>query len=126
MPFFGKKRKNLERLIELSEKEQLRDEEFYKLAVKARKDIVLWWKKKYNYSRTDPRYLNATQTEIYEDFLEWIIDKYNKEYANDPLAERILRGREKNPDFDLEETERLEKENRETEQRELEKLNGRQ
>lgn len=104
-PFFEKKQSSLERLIGLSEQEQLRDDEFFSLAKKARKDIVRWWKKKYNYSSNDPRYLEATKSLIMQDFLDSIIDDYNENIGNDPVGERILRGRALDPEWDKKELE---------------------
>ncbi len=61
-----------------------------------------WFKKKYQLSITDARYLTATEEDIMEEFLDELLDNYINEYASDPVKEEIERGRIMNPNYDHE------------------------
>lgn len=41
--------------------------------------IRVWWKRKYGYSSTDPRYLNATESDMIHDMFEDIVDRFIKD-----------------------------------------------
>ncbi len=60
----------------------------------------MWWKRKYNYSSSDERYLNATMEDVYSDYLEDKIADFNKEFGDNKYALQILRDKAKNKDFD--------------------------
>jgi hypothetical protein len=80
--------------------ERIVDKVYQDEARKHREDIIAWWKKKYNYSSNDSRYLTATLTQIYEDFLEEVLKNYNKEIGNHPQVYNLYKGRFLHKDYD--------------------------
>jgi hypothetical protein len=58
--------------------------------------VVVWWKRHYGYSSTDPLFKNATLTEILEDAAEQDAINYIREYesydkeTNDFAKRRVL------------------------------------
>lgn len=69
-------------------------------AEKQQGDIIVWWKRKYNYSATDERYLNATMEDIYSDYLQEKVADFNKEIGNNKYAVQIMQSKAKDKDFD--------------------------
>ena len=97
--FFVDKFNRVRRLCNLEDSEKFNDKEFRDEAKRYKSDVVKYWKRKYNYSSNDPRYYNATLTQIYEDFLDDIIFDFNKDFDENPLAEEILTSKAMNPEY---------------------------
>lgn len=63
--------------------------------------IVIWWKTKYNLCSTDPRWLQATLTDILRDVIEDRAIRYAQEYrAHGREAEEWIQQHELDPEFD--------------------------
>jgi len=59
---------------------------------KQKTDILTWWKRKYNYSNNDERYLSVTPSQVYSDRLEEIIANTKDDFE---LESKLLRMQEK-------------------------------
>ncbi len=103
--FFVDNFNRIRRLCNLEDHEKFSDKEFRQEVKKYRGDVVKYWKRKYNYSSNDPRYTEATLTQIYEDFLDDIVHDFNNEFEDNPLAEEILQAKAMNPEFMKKESE---------------------
>ena len=95
--FFGKKREEVRRLLNLDQNGFLTDDEFKKRADEQKRDLVSWWKRHYGYSKNDPRYLTATITQMEDDRLEYILALYNATTGKDRYMETLLRKKASNP-----------------------------
>jgi len=86
---------------------RIRSRNFQKY-VKRCKTIITWWKRKFNYSSSDPRYLNATLTQMLEDALEEQAIRYIADYESlDPETNKFLKKRELDPKENDREKERI-------------------
>ncbi len=74
------------------------DPEFQELVRKQSQDIKYWWKNKFNYSSNDPRYLEATENQIFRDFIEYQVELYRKD--PDKAAKEFETTIENTPDYD--------------------------
>lgn len=83
------------------------DQKFQERVREAKVDITFWWKRKYNISRSDERYLNATEDQMLEDYIDEKIALYLDEFDDNPEGERIIRGRALDPEFDKKEQEKF-------------------
>lgn len=59
----------------------------------------MWWKRHYNYSSNDEAYLTVTETQMYEDYLDYKIMNYREKYP-DKFIENTAKARAVNPNFD--------------------------
>lgn len=100
--FFVDRRKKALELLSIPEEKRLTSKEFLSEAEKQYNDLVVHWKRKYNYSSNDPRYLTATYSQVVEDLLEESVYNFNKEIGKNKVAMDILKGRIENPNYDKE------------------------
>lgn len=94
-------------MLQLSRKELLQDKEFREEVEKVQ-TITIQWKRRYGYSSTDPRFTEATFTDILRDTVEQMAARYVEEFKQyDEETERFLIERELDPNYDEKEAERL-------------------
>lgn len=93
------------RIANLPQPKQAVDSDFQEELRKFTSDLSKWWKTHYNYSSNDERYKTATDSQIVEDFLENKFTAYIKELGIDTEMERIVKGRQLDPEFDRKENE---------------------
>lgn len=96
---------NLKRSALLNNDQQLIDEEFQLKIKEYSSDVIKWWKDNYNYSSNDGRFLTATETQIYSDYLDAKLRIYIREIGIGTELERVLKGRISDPQFDAKENE---------------------
>ena len=78
-----KEKEELRRLVNLPADERALDGAFIERVKKEQRNLLLWWKNKYNYSSNDERYLTATPSQIYKDRLEDIIVNLDKDFLTE-------------------------------------------
>lgn len=59
----------------------------------------MWWKRHYGYSSNDERYLNATDSQILDDYLDYKIMNYREKFP-DKFIEGTAKARAVNPNYD--------------------------
>jgi hypothetical protein len=81
------------KLANISEvNEQVISDIFQARVEKAKTSIKDWWKRHYNFSRTDERYLSATEEDIIEDYIDEQVAEYIRNIGSKPMIENDLRG----------------------------------
>jgi hypothetical protein len=103
------KTKFLIKLLKLKPEQELKSREFQK-RVKFQKSIIGLWKRYYNYSRSDPRYLEATYEDIMEDIIAIKADEHIRFFeSHDKETNDYLKKSTLDPSFIAKDREKMQR-----------------
>jgi hypothetical protein len=84
---FNKRFGELINFLNLDERKRLKSQFWKNERERSENSILLWWKRYYNYSCTDPRFIEATWRDVYEDYLDFLLLQDEKEASILPHRE---------------------------------------
>jgi hypothetical protein len=93
------KTQKLKKLVSLDENERFKNKDFIERVKQARYSIAFWWKNHFGLSSNSSEFLEATETQMYEDYLDFILGNHVKDY--DPITEEMVLGRINDEHYDI-------------------------